>query len=178
MGHLDDLPNPQRWQDLCTSHVKLNIFIHRNITGLTIAMTKITRIPALTRTTLTNHECCSLYDRQSSCTSFNATVTSYIRVTQNLKRCVETVSPYEGHTSRTFFVRLLDPTSGLLRHTSGLPQILPRLRLTLLRTLGLWGVPSERPRQVDSFRTTPTYNLGGRLYGHCQFTTPRWARFY
>ena len=52
-GHLVNLPNLRRWQDLRTSHVKLNIFIHGNITGLNIAMTKITRsinviIPALT----------------------------------------------------------------------------------------------------------------------------------
>ena len=95
--------------------------------------------------------------------------------TQNLKRHVETASPYEGHTSRTFFARLLDPFSGLLRPTSGLPKILPRLRLTLLMTLGLWGVPYERPRQSDAPRTTPTYYLGGRVYVRCRFTTPRWG---
>ena len=87
---------------------------------------------------------------------------------------METASPYEGHTSRTFFARLLDPTSGLLRHTSGLPKILPRLRLTLLTMLGLWGVPYEQPRQSDVPRTTPTYYLGGRVYVRCRFTTPRW----
>ena len=70
---------------------------------------------------------------------------------------METASPYEGHTSRTFFVRLLDPTSGLLCHTSGLPKILHWLCLTLLTTLGLWGAPSEQPRQVNMPRTTPTY---------------------
>ena len=42
-GHLVNLPNLRRWQDLRTSHVKLDIFIHRNITGLNIAMKKITR---------------------------------------------------------------------------------------------------------------------------------------
>ena len=91
-----------------------------------------------------------------------------------------TTSPYEGHTSRTFFVRLPDPTSGLLRHTSGLPKILPWLRLTLLTMLGLWGVPYERPRQVDVPRTTPTYYPGGRMYVRRWFTTPRWGvtRFY
>ena len=72
------------------SHVKLDIFIHKNITGLTIAMKKIAGsinviIPVLTRPTLTNHEHCSPYDRQSSCMSFTATVASYTRVTQNLK---------------------------------------------------------------------------------------------
>ena len=70
---------------------------------------------------------------------------------------METASPYERHTSRTFSARLLDPMSGLLRHTSGLPRILPRLRLTLLTMLGLWGAPSEQPRQVDAPRSTPTY---------------------
>ena len=93
---------------------------------------------------------------------------------------METASPYEGHTSRTFFARLLDPTPGFLRHTSGLPKILPWLHLTLLTMLGLWGVPSEQPRQVDAPRSTPTYYLGGRVYIRCRFTTPRWGvtRFY
>ena len=107
-GYLVKIPNLRRWQDLHTSHVKLDIFIHGNITGQTIAMKKITRsiniiIPMLTRPTPTNHEHCSPYDRQSSCMSFSATATSYIQVTQNLERHVETASPYEGHTSRTFF---------------------------------------------------------------------------
>ena len=105
--------------------------------------------------------------------SFTATATLYIRVTQILKLRVETASPYEGHTSCTFFVRLLDPASRLLRHTSGLPKILPRLRLTLLTMLGLWGVPYEQPRQGDAPRSTPTYYLGGRMYVRCWFTIPR-----
>ena len=180
-GYLINLPSLRGWQDLCTSHVKLDKFIHGNITGLTTAMKKITRSinvinPALTRPTLTHHECDNPYDRQSSRMNFNATVTSYIRVTQNLKRHVDTASPYEGHTSHTFFARLLDPTSGLLRHTSGLPKILPQLRLTLLTMLGLWGVPYERPRQSDTPRTTPTYYLRGRVYVRCWFTTPRWPK--
>ena len=103
----------------------------------------------LTRPTPTNHECCSPYDRQSRCMNFTATATSYIRVTQILKLCVETISPYKRHTSRTFFVPLLHPTSGILRHTSGLPKI------TLLTTLCLWGVLYERPRQSDAPRSTP-----------------------
>ena len=184
-GYLINLPSLRRWQDLRTSHVKLDNFIHGNITGLTTAMKTITGSinvsnPALTRPTPTHHERDNPYDRQSSRTNFNATVTPYIRVTKNLKRCVETTSPYEGHTSCTFFARLLDSTSGLLRHTSGLPKILPRLPLTLLTMLGLWGVPYERPRLVDAPRTTPTYYLGGRVYVRCQFTTPRWGvtRFY
>ena len=107
--------------------------------------------------------------------NFTATATSYIQVTQNLKQCMEIASPYKGHTSHTFFAQLLDPTSGLLQHTSGLPKILPRLRLTLLTTLGLWGVPSEQPRQVDAPRSTPTCYLGGRMYVRCRFTTPRWG---
>ena len=81
------------------------------------------------------------YDRQSSHTSFTATAILYIRVTHNLKLRVETSSPYEGHTSCPSFSRLLDPTSGLFRHTSGLPKILHRLRQTLLTMLGLWGAP-------------------------------------
>ena len=137
-------------------------------------------IPTLMRPTLTHHECDNPYDRQSSRTVFTATATSYIWVTQNSRRHVETTSPYEGHTSHTFFARLLDPTSGLRRHTSGLPKILPWLHLTLLMMLGLWGVPSERPRQVDAPRATPTYYLGGCVYVCCRFTTPRWGvtRFY
>ena len=128
--------------------MKLDNFIHGNITGLTVNMKKITGsinviIPVLTRPTLTHHERGNPYDRQSSRMNFTATATLYIRVIQNLKRRVETTSPYEGHTSRTFFVRLLDPTSGLRLHTSGLAKILPRLRLTLLTMLGLWGVPYE-----------------------------------
>ena len=126
-GYLIYLPSLQPWQDLHTSHVKLVNFIHSNITGLTTAMKKITGSiniinPALTQPTPTHHEHDNPYDRQSSRTNFNATATSYIRDTQNLKRHVETTSPYEGHTSRTFFARLLDSTSGLLRHTSGLPK--------------------------------------------------------
>ena len=140
-GNLINLPSLRQWQDLRTSHVNLDNFIHGNIAGRTTAMHKITGainviIPALTRPTPTHHERGNPYDRQSSRTNFNATATSYIRVTQNLKRRVEIASPYEGHTSRTFFVRLL-------RHTSGLPKILPRLRLTFLMMLGLWGVPYE-----------------------------------
>ena len=104
-GYLINLPSLRRWQDLRTSHVKLDYFIHRNITGLTVAMRKITGsiniiIPALTRPTPMNHEGHSPYDRQSSHTNFTATATLYIWVTQNLKRRGETASPYEGHTSR------------------------------------------------------------------------------
>ena len=184
-GYLINLPSLRRWQDLRTSHVNLDNFIHGNIAGLTTAMHKITGsinviIPALMRPTPMHHERGNPYDRQSSRTNFNATATSYIRVTQNLKRRVELASPYEGHTNRTFYTRLRDTTSGLLRHTSGLPKILPRLRLTLLMMLGLWGVPYERPRLVDAPRTTPTHYLGGRAYVRCWFTTPRWGvtRFY
>ena len=163
--YLINLPSLRQWQDLRSSHMKLDNFIHGNIAGRTTTMKKITGsiniiIPALTRPTQTHHERGNRYDRQSSRTNFTATATSYIRVTQNLKRHMETTSPYEGHTSRTFFARLLDSTSGLLRRTSGLPKILPRLRLTLLTMLGLWGVPYERPRLVDAPRTTPTYYLG------------------
>ena len=185
LGYLVTLPSLRRWQDLRTSHVKLDNFIHGNIAGRTTAMQKITGsinviIPALTRPIPTHHERGNPYDRQSSRTNFTATVTSYIRVTQNLKRRVETTSPYEGHTSRTFYTRLRDTTSGLLRHTSGLPKILPPLCLTPLMMLGLWGVPYERPRLVAAPRTTPTHYLGGRAFVRCRFTTPRWGvtRFY
>ena len=99
MGFLVNLPNLQRWQDLRTSHVKLDNFIHRNITGLTVAVKKITGsiniiIPALTRPTLTQHERGNPYDRQSSCMNSTVTATSYIWVTQIMKRHVETASPY------------------------------------------------------------------------------------
>ena len=185
LGYLVTLPSLRRWQDLRTSHVKLDNFIHGNIAGRTTDMHKITGsinviIPALTRPTPTHHERGNPYDRQSSRTNFTATATSYIQVTQNLKRRVETTSPYEGHTSRTFYTRLRDTTSGLLCHTSGLPKILPRPCLTLLTMLGLWGVPYEQPRLVDAPRTTPTHYLGGRAFVRCRFTTPRWGvtRFY
>ena len=97
MGYLVTLPSLRRWQDLRTSHVNLDNFIHGNIAGRTTAMNKITGsinviIPALTRPTPTHHERGNPYDRQSSRTNFNATATSYIRVTQNLKRRVETTS--------------------------------------------------------------------------------------
>ena len=42
IGHLANLPNLQRQQDLCMSHAQLDIFIHRNITGLKITKKKIT----------------------------------------------------------------------------------------------------------------------------------------
>ena len=61
MGYLINLPSLRRWQDLRMSHVKLDNFIHGNITGLTTAMKKITGSinvinPALTRPTPTHHE--------------------------------------------------------------------------------------------------------------------------
>ena len=95
-GYLINLPSLRRWQDLRMSHMKLDNFIHGNITGLTTAMKKITGSikvinPALTRPTPTHHERGNPYNRQC------------IQVTQNLKQRVETTSPYEGHTSRTFF---------------------------------------------------------------------------
>ena len=106
------------------SHVKIDIFIHGYITGLNIAMKKITRsinviFPALTRPTPMNHKHCSPYDRQSSHTSFAAAATLYIQVTQILQLHVETASTSEGHTSHTFFARILDPFSWLLHNTSG-----------------------------------------------------------
>ena len=41
-GYLINLPSLRRWQDLRTSHVKLDNFIHGNSTGRTTAMKKIT----------------------------------------------------------------------------------------------------------------------------------------
>ena len=121
-GYLINLPSLRRWQDLRTSHVNLDNFIHGNIAGHTTAMHKITGsinviIPALTRPTPTHHERGNPYDRQSSRTNFNATATSYIRVTQNLKRRVETASPYEGHTSRTFYTDCSRTTKTNLRRS-------------------------------------------------------------
>ena len=80
LGYLVTLPSLQRWQDLRTSHVNLDNFIHGNIAGRTTAMHKITGsinviIPALTRPTLTHHERGNPYDRQSSCMNFTATAT-------------------------------------------------------------------------------------------------------
>ena len=137
-GYLVYLPSLRPWQDPA---------MKKNTGSINVIN------PVLTRPTPTHHERDNPYDRQSSRTNFTATATSYIWVTKNLKRRVETASLYEGHTSHTFFARLLDRTSGLLRHTSGLPKILPRLRLTLLTMIGLWGVPYERPRQSDAPRT-------------------------
>ena len=133
----------------------LYIFIHGNITGFNTAMTKITinintNIPTLMQPTPTHYKLCFLHvthkcpdDRQSSCSSFTVTVTLYIWVTQILKLCVETTSPYKGHTSCSSFSRLLHLTSGLLHHISGLPKILYWLHLTLLMILALWGALYE-----------------------------------
>ena len=137
------------------SHVKLDIFIHGNITGLNTAMMKSpmdinASIPVLMRPTLMHYKLRFLHvantcpdDRQSSRMSITATATSYIQVTQILKLHMETSSPYEGHTSCPSFSRLLHCTSGLPHDTSGLPKILHRLHLTLLTMLGLWGSPYE-----------------------------------
>ena len=131
--------------------MKLDIFIHRNITEWNTAMMKITininaNIPTLMQPTPTHYEHCLLcmvhtysYDRQTSCSTFTVTATSCIQVTKNSDLRVETASPYEGHTSHPFFLQLPHRTSGLLYHTSGLPKILHWLRLTLLMTLALWG---------------------------------------
>ena len=135
--------------------MKLDILIHWKNTGFNTAMTKITininaNIPALARPTLTHYELCFLCmahtcpdDRQSSHSSFTATATSYIQVTQILNLHMETTSPYEGHTSCPSFLRLLHLTSRLLWDISRLPKILHWLRLTLLTMLALWGAPYE-----------------------------------
>ena len=114
-------------------------------------------------------------DRQSSCSNFTATATSYIWVTQILKLHVEVTSPYEGHTSCPSFLRLLHPTFGLLRHISGLPKLLHWLCLTLLMMLALWGAPYEQPRQMAHLDLHLPTIQGGRRYFCCQFTTPRWG---
>ena len=131
--------------------MNFNISIHGNTTEKNNAMMKNTGLininnPALTRPTLTHYKlrflCMAFkcpYDRQSSCMSFNATVTSYIQVTKILKPCVEMTSPYEGHTSHPSFSRLLHRTSRLLCYTSGLPKILHWLCLTLRNDISLMG---------------------------------------
>ena len=141
-------------------------------------MTKITvninpNIPTLMRPTPTHYELCFLCvvhtcpdDRQSSHSSFTATVTSYIQVTQILNLHMETASHYKGHTSCSSFSRLLHLTSRLLRHISGLPIILHWLCLTLLMMLALWGAPYEQPRQGSAPRSTPTY------YQRCTHVCP------
>ena len=100
-GYLINLPSLRRWQDLRTSHVKLDNFIHGNITGSTTAMKKFTGSinvinPALTRPTPTHHERDNPYDRQPSRTNFTVTATLFIRVTQTLKRRVETIVEFWG----------------------------------------------------------------------------------
>ena len=89
-GYLINLPSLRRWQDLRTSHVKLDNFIHGNIAGRTTAMNKITGcinviIPALTRPTPKLYERGNPYDRQSSRTNYKATAILYIRVTQKFE---------------------------------------------------------------------------------------------
>ena len=133
--------------------VMLNIFIHGNIAECNTAMMKITininaNIPALMQPTPTHYKLCFLCmahtcpdDRQSSHSSFTVTATSYIWVTQILNVQMETTPPYEGHTSRSSFLRLLHLTSELLNHISGLPIILHWLCLTILTRLALWGAP-------------------------------------
>ena len=76
-------------------HVNLDIFIHGNNAQCNTAMTKIpiiinANIPALMQPTPTHYEHGFLcmahtcpYDRQSSHSTFTATATSYIRVTEN-----------------------------------------------------------------------------------------------
>ena len=96
-------------------HMKLDIFIQGNITEFNTAKTKNTmnisvNIPTFIRPTPMHYELCFLcmahtcpYDRQSSHAAFTATVTSYIQVIEKSDLCMETTSPYEGHTSCPFF---------------------------------------------------------------------------
>ena len=151
-GHLVNLTSLRRWQDLRRFHV--NLFHgknpERNNAMMIINGSINVIIPALTRPTLMLYELCFLhiackctYNRQSICTSFTVTATSYIQVTQILKLCVGTTSPYKGHTCCPSFLRLLDPTSGLPSNTSRLPKLLHWLCLILLMTLGLRGAPYE-----------------------------------
>ena len=83
------------------------------------------------------------YNRQSSHATFTVTASSYIQVTPNAHLCMETTSPYEGHTSHPFFSQLLQHTSRLLHATSGLPKVLCWLCLTPLMMLALWRAPYE-----------------------------------
>ena len=92
-------------QDLCTFHVKLNIFIHRNTTEFDTAMTKnavniSTNTPVLTQPTPTHYILCSLHvahacpnDRQSSHMTFTVTATLYIWVFQKSDLHMDTTSP-------------------------------------------------------------------------------------
>ena len=121
-------------------------------------------IPTLMQPTPMHYDLCFLCvahtcpdDRQSSFSSFTATGTMYIWVTQILKLRMETTSPYKGHTSHSSLSQLLHLTSRLLSHISGLPKILYWLCLTLLTMLALWGAPYKRPGQDDAPRSTPTY---------------------
>ena len=105
-------------------------------------------IPTLMQATLTHYELHFLcvahacpYDRKSSCVISTVTVTSYIWVLKKSELCMETTSPYKGHTSHPSFLRLLHHTSWFLCHIYRLPKILHWLYLTLQTTLTLLGAP-------------------------------------
>ena len=129
-GYLINLPSLRGWQGLRTSHVNLDNFIHGNIAGRTTAMHKITGsinviIPALTRPTPTHHECGNPYDRQSSRTNFNATATSYIRVTQKLETTRGNSIPirrtYQSHllyATPWFYFRVTPPYIRVTQNTT------------------------------------------------------------
>ena len=85
MDHLVDLPNLRQWQDLRMSHVKLDNFYSREYYWCKSRHAKNSRVDQRYHSRVDATHCCSPYDRQSSRTSFTATTTSYIRVTQNLK---------------------------------------------------------------------------------------------
>ena len=155
MSHLVNLTSLQQWQDLCTFHVEANSLFHRNITEDNTDMMKNTgnisiNILVLMQPTLMQYELHFLhmahacpYDRHSSHTTFTVTATSYIQVSEKSDLCMETTSPYKGHSSCPSFSQLLHHTSRFLHDTSWLPKILLWLCLSLLMMLALWGAPYE-----------------------------------
>ena len=95
--------------------MEADILLHRNTTEFITAITKNTckhnvETPALMQPTLMHNKLHFLhvahacpFDRQSSHSTFNVTETLYIQVTQNPHLCMETTSPYKGHTSHPSF---------------------------------------------------------------------------
>ena len=132
-------------------HVEANILFHGNITECNTTITKNTwkrksETPEWTWPTPMHYKLLFLcmthscpYDRQSSCSSFNVTETSYIWVIQNPHLCGELASPDEGHTSCPSFHNYFR----FLHNTSGLPKTLCWLHLTPLVTLASWEASYE-----------------------------------
>ena len=115
------------------------------------------------------------YDRQSHHTISTVTATSYIQVTEHSDLCMESTSPYEGHTHHPSSSQLLHPTSGLLWHISGLPKILHWLCLTLLTMLALWEHHTNNLDKVAHLDLHLPTIQGIHMYICCWFTTSRWG---